>query len=218
MLFLQASTPGTSTVFEILLKVGPFILIPFVLLFSVAVYLIIERYLAYRQMAKIDQRFIDNVKRDLVEGELKSAMQSCESQEGALPIILHAGLKTMSTGGALDEIEKSMEGMANLVFSRITTPLSILGLIAGIAPMLGFVGTIWGVIIIFFNISQTNNVEIGNIANGLYIKMITSFLGLVIGIFAYSGYHGINYLIEKLGLKIETEVYQFLNFLKEPTK
>lgn len=218
MLFLQTNNATQAlTLFELIWK-GGIVLIPIIILLLISIYLFIERYLAYRQMAKIDTRLIESIKIDLAAGELKQAIHTCESQQGAMPMILHSGLKAMSTGSSIDEIEKSMESMANLVFSRITTPLSLLGLISGIAPMLGFVGTILGIIRIFYNISLSDNISIGIIAGGLYEKMITSFAGLVVGIVAYSAYHWINFLIERLALRIETETFQFLNFLKEPTK
>lgn len=220
MIFLQA-TPSPSqdalSVFDLLLK-GGVILIPIALLLIFSLYLFVERLLAYRSMAKYDRRLPEHVKADLAGGELKQAISLCETQDGAMPMIYHAGLRTLSTGGTLDEIEKSMESMANILFSRLSNPLSFLGLISGIAPMLGFVGTILGVIRIFFDIHKNNNIDIGIIAEGLYEKMITSFAGLIVGIIAFSAYHILQYFIDKFALQVETEVFDFLTFLKQPKK
>jgi biopolymer transport protein ExbB len=93
-----------------------------------------------------------------------------------------------------------------------------LGIIAGIAPMLGFVGTISGVIKIFYNISLSDNISIGLIAGGLYEKMITSAAGLIIGILAYIGHHILNLMVDKIILKLETESIDFIDLLEEPSK
>lgn len=218
MLFLQTNNAAQAlTLWDLILKGGP-ILIPIAILLIIAIYLFIERWLAVIGLAKTPKGLTAYVKKALVAGELKQATQYCESQEGALPMILYSGLKSMSAGSKIDEVEKSMESMANIAFTRITNPLSILGLISGVAPMLGFVGTILGVIRIFYNISLSDNISIGIIAGGLYEKMITSFAGLVVGILAYSAYHFLQYLVDKQALKIEMETHDFLTFLREPTK
>ncbi len=218
MLFLQAdNTKEALTLFDLILKGGP-ILIPIAILMFLAIYLFIERLLALRNLSRSPKGLTEYIKKALVAGELKQATQYCESQEGALPMILHSGLKTMAAGSSIDDVEKSMESVANIAFTRITNPLSLLGLISGIAPMLGFVGTILGVIRIFYNISLSDNISIGIIAGGLYEKMITSFAGLVVGILAYSAYHFLSYLVDKQILKVEMETLDFLTFLRQPSK
>ena len=218
MFFLQTeNTQQALTLFDLIIK-GGVILIPIAILLFIAIYLFIERMLALRVLSRAPKGLTDYVKKALVAGELKQATQYCETQEGALPMILHAGLKTMAVGGTIDEVEKSIEANANIVFTRMTNPMSLLGLIAGIAPMLGFVGTILGVIRIFYNISLSDNISIGIIAGGLYEKMITSFAGLVVGILAYSAYHFLNFLVDKQVLNVEMESLDFLTFLRQPSK
>ena len=91
--------------------------------------------------------------------------------------------------------------------------MSVLGIIAGIAPMLGFIGTISGIIKIFYNISVSDNISIGLIAGGLYEKMITSGAGLVVGVVAYTGYHLLNTLIDKFNTKLERTAVDFIDIL-----
>ncbi|MBX7241331.1 MAG: MotA/TolQ/ExbB proton channel family protein [Bacteroidia bacterium] len=218
MLFLQTdNTKEALTLFDLIMKGGP-VLIPIAILLFLAIYLFIERLLALRTLSRSPKGLTEYVKKALVAGELKQATQYCETQEGALPMILHAGLQTMSAGSSIDDVEKSMESVANIAFTRITNPLTLLGLISGIAPMLGFVGTILGVIRIFYNISLSDNISIGIIAGGLYEKMITSFAGLVVGILAYTAYHFLSYLVDKQVLKVEMESLDFLTFLRQPSK
>jgi len=98
----------------------------------------------------------------------------------------------------------------------MTLNLNYLGIIAGVAPMLGFVGTITGIIRIFYEISLSDNISIGIIAGGLYEKMITSLAGLVVGIIAYTGYHLLSIKVDKFALKMESDAYELLSFLSEP--
>lgn len=220
MLLLQTAAANGSaalTLSDMILK-GGWVLIPIILLLFWAIYLIVERFLFYLRMSKLDSRMVEHVKADLVNGKLNEAIQYCNDKEGVLAMVLHSGLKSMSYSTSVDDIEKSMEGTANIIFSRITNPLSLLGVISGVAPMLGFVGTILGIIRIFYDISFSDNISIGVIAGGLYEKMITSFAGLVVGIIAYAGYHIISYFVDKHALDIEMEVSEFMNFLKQPQR
>jgi biopolymer transport protein ExbB len=96
--------------------------------------------------------------------------------------------------------------------------MGYLGLVAGVAPILGFIGTISGIIRIFYDIAQTNDLSIGILANGLYEKMVSSFSGLIVGVIAYSGYHGINMMIDKYGINLQSTVMDFLDTLNEPVR
>ncbi len=95
--------------------------------------------------------------------------------------------------------------------------INILGIIAGIAPMLGFVGTIFGVIQIFRDVEMAGGIDIGSVSGGLYVKMIASASGLTIGILAYIGYHILNMMVERLILRIETDAIEFIDLLDEPS-
>ena len=110
----------------------------------------------------------------------------------------------------------AIENIGKLEVSKLEKNISILGIVAGIAPMLGFVGTISGVIRIFYNISLTDNISMGTIAGGLYEKMITSASGLIIGILAYVAYHVLNIMVDRVILKMETDAVEFIDLLEEP--
>jgi biopolymer transport protein ExbB len=111
-----------------------------------------------------------------------------------------------------------MENVGNLEISKAEKNLGVLGIIAGVAPMLGFIGTIMGVITIFHTISTTDNFSITTISSGLYQKMITSLAGLVVGVFAYSGYHLLLMMVDRLTFRIEAAVIEFVDILQEPTR
>ena len=112
----------------------------------------------------------------------------------------------------------AIENVGKLEVSKLEKNISILGIIAGIAPMLGFVGTIIGVITIFHEVSVKGIIEIGTISGGLYVKMITSATGLIIGIIAYVLYHILNIMVDRIILKMETDAIEFIDLLEEPGK
>jgi biopolymer transport protein ExbB len=118
-------------------------------------------------------------------------------------------------GRPISEIERSIESVGKFEVSKLEKNLKILGIVAGIAPMLGFIGTIMGVIKIFYNISLADNISIGLIAGGLYEKMITSASGLIVGVLAYAGYHYLNILLDKVIFKMENNALDFMDLLQK---
>jgi biopolymer transport protein ExbB len=121
-------------------------------------------------------------------------------------------------GLTVDEIEKSMEGVGKKELGRIEKNVAVLSVIAGVAPMFGFVGTILGVIKIFYNIALADNISIGLIAGGLYEKMITSAAGLIVGILAFVLYHWLNFSVDRIARRMEVTALDFIDMLHEPAK
>jgi biopolymer transport protein ExbB len=118
-------------------------------------------------------------------------------------------------GRPIAEIESNMDRAADIEIAEMEQHLGQLGLIAGIAPTLGFIGTISGVIKIFYSISVTENISIGNISGGLYEKMISSGSGLIVGIIAYSAYHLLNGKIDNYALKVQKQILEFVNIIQK---
>ena len=198
---------------EFLIKGGVF-LIPIVILFFYTIYLIIERYLYLRKATKLDNHLMRDVKIQLSSGHLSSAVSAAERSESASGNVIREGILTI--GRPIAEIESNMERAANIEIGEMEKKLGQLGLIAGIAPTLGFVGTISGVIKIFYSISVTEDISIGNISGGLYEKMISSGAGLVVGIIAYAAYHLFNGTIDNFSLRIQKQVLEFVNIIQRP--
>ena len=115
----------------------------------------------------------------------------------------------------ISEIERTVESAGKFEVSKLEKNLKILGIVAGIAPMLGFIGTIMGVIKIFYNISLADNISIGLIAGGLYEKMITSASGLIVGVLAYAGYHYLSILLDKVIFSLEDNAIEFMDLLQK---
>jgi len=155
-----------------------------------------------------------DVKDSLNSGNIDLAISITERNATASAAILKEGILTI--GRPINEIESNMERCANIQIGEMERKLGQLGLIAGIAPTLGFIGTISGVIKIFYSISVTENISIGNISGGLYEKMISSGSGLIVGIIAYSAYHLFNGKIDSFSLNIQKQVLQFINIIQRP--
>lgn len=162
----------------------------------------------------MDFGFLRSLKDNILRGDLRTATTLCKSTNLPIARILEKGITRI--GKPIKDIESAMEIQSNLEISKMESNMGYLGLIAGIAPTLGFVGTISGIIRIFYEISATGNFSIETISNGLYEKMIASFSGLVVGLVAYSAYHTLNMIIDKFSINLQATVMDFLDTLNEP--
>jgi biopolymer transport protein ExbB len=190
---------------------GGAVMIPIGILSIITIYIMIERFIYIRNASKIEANFLNNLKDLLAKGDLKAARAFCQRVNSPISRVIEKGV--MRIGKPISEIESSMESTASLETGILEKNLNWLGIIAGIAPMLGFIGTIAGIIKIFYNISVSDNISIGIIAGGLYEKMITSGSGLIVGVIAYTGYHLLNSLIDKFNAKLESTAIDFIDIL-----
>ncbi len=196
-----------------LIKEGGILMIPLALCSIIAFYVFVERYIAIRKSGSTPPDFMLRVNDKIKEGNIAGALSLCKNYEGALPGVIIKGINRI--GKPIDHIEKSMENAGKLEVYKMEKHLGALSTIAGIAPMFGFLGTIAGMIILFFNI-QHQGFEIKNIAGGIYTKMVTSAVGLIIGLLAYVAYNYLNAMINKNVNKIETASTEFLDILHQP--
>lgn len=212
-----ASSPAGAQqslqLFDLVAK-GGFVMVPILILFVCTIYIVLERIFMIRSQTKVDDNFIDNVKDLVSQGNIKSAESFCKNQRTAIGRIFEKAIGRI--GSPMREIESTVETVGQIEIARLERNMGYLGIIAGIAPMLGFIGTISGIIRIFYDISMTDNISIGIIAGGLYEKMITSGAGLVVGMLAYTGYHLLNMMVEKFTLKLEMNAFEFMEVLQKP--
>jgi biopolymer transport protein ExbB len=199
-----------------LLFKGGWVMLPLGLLAFLGLIIFIERYLTIRKSSKDESNLMFQIKQNIHDGRLDSAISLCKNTKSPLARMLEKGLKRI--GRPIKDIEGAIENTGKLEVAKLEKNIGILGIIAGIAPMLGFVGTIIGVITIFHDVSIKGEIEIGTISGGLYTKMITSATGLIIGIVAYVLYHILNMMVEKIILKMETDAIEFIDLLEEPGK
>ncbi|MDI1306281.1 MAG: MotA/TolQ/ExbB proton channel family protein [bacterium] len=209
---IEKIAPNTEiSVLEFILK-GGFFLIPISILLFYTFYLIIERTLYINKASKIDHRLMLDIRDNLNSGNLELAKSIAERSNTASGNIIKEGVLVI--GRPITEIESNMDRAADIEIGEMEKHLGQLGLIAGIAPTLGFIGTISGVIKIFYSISVTENISIGNISGGLYEKMISSGSGLLVGIIAYSAYHLLNGKIDNFALNIQKQILEFVNIIQ----
>ena len=208
---LANAAPGLSLV-ELLLK-GGWVMLPILLLLLVSVYIIAERYLTIRRAGGDPESFMTGIRALMVRGDLQGAKSYCAQNPSPLARMVEKGLRRI--GLPITEIEASVENVGKIEVARLEKNISILGIIAGIAPMLGFVGTIIGVIKIFYAISSSGEFGITQIAGGLYTKMVTSAAGLVVGIIAHIGYHWLSILVERMVFRMENSAIEFMDILQD---
>ncbi len=206
-----AAPQNEISMFGFIMKGGVF-LIPIALLLFYTIYLIFERYMYISRASKIDSRLMQDIGEKLHSGNIELARTIVERNNTAAGNILKEGVLVI--GRPIAEIEANMDRAADIEIGEMERHLGHLGLIAGIAPTLGFIGTISGVIKIFYSISVTENISIGNISGGLYEKMISSGSGLIVGIIAYSAYHLLNGKIDNFALKIQKQILEFVNIIQ----
>ncbi|MBC7567541.1 MAG: MotA/TolQ/ExbB proton channel family protein [Pedobacter sp.] len=199
-----------------LLFKGGWVMVPLALLAFAGLIIFVERYITIRKASKTESNLMLQIKQYIHDGRLDNAIALCKNNNSPLSRMLEKGLKRI--GRPIKDIEAAIENIGKLEVSKLEKNIGILGIIAGIAPMLGFVGTIIGVITIFHDVSIKGAIEIGTISGGLYTKMITSATGLIVGIIAYVLYHILNAMVERIILRMETDSIEFIDLLEEPGK
>ncbi len=207
---------GHEIRFGDLLVKGGWVMVPIGVLAILGLVIFFERYFTIRKASKDDSNLMVQVRSSIVTGNLETAKAICRNSNTPLGRMLQKGL--LRIGRPIKDIEGAIENVGKLEVSKLEKNIGILGIVAGIAPMFGFLGTIIGVIKIFYDISESGNLSIGVISGGLYVKMITSAAGLMVGIVAYVGYHILNIMVEKVILRLETDAIEFIDLLEEPSK
>ena len=193
---------------------GGWIMVPIVFLLFLALVIFFERYITISKASKADAGLMSQIKSNVMSGRLDAAIAICRNSNTALGRMLQKGLARV--GRPIKDIEAAIENAGKLEVSKLEKNINILGIVAGIAPMLGFVGTIFGVILIFREVEVAGGIDIGSVSGGLYVKMIASASGLTVGILAYIGYHALNMMVDRLILRMETEAVEFIDLLDEP--
>jgi biopolymer transport protein ExbB len=205
--FLQIDTTVQPSIdiFALLMK-GGFVMIPLALLSLAAVVIIVERLIFFSKNTAIKDEQFTRLLQHLQAGKHDAAAQLCsEHKTSWCRIFLYS---TIDSTASIEQTDKLMEEAANLEIARLEKGLNYLSIISGLAPLLGFIGTIIGVITIFFDISVSQDISISVISEGLYKKMVSSATGLAVGIIAYSGYHLFQNSIDGFMNKIQEQSLQ----------
>jgi biopolymer transport protein ExbB len=199
-----------------MLTMGGWLMIPLVVLFLITIFVFFERMIAVRRASRIEGNFMNIIRDHIVNGNVTAARSFAKNTNNPVARIIDKGIQRI--GKPIDSIEKSMENVGKLELYNLERNLSILSLIAGIAPMFGFLGTIFGMFQLFYNLASTGEFTIQTMANGIYTKMITSASGLIIGLLAYIAHNYLSTQVDKTAYKMEASSAEFVDILQEPTR
>lgn len=194
---------------------GGWLMIPLFLLSIVTIYLFGMKWWAIRKATKVDENFMRNIHDFIHNGKIKSAVALCQNTDTPVSRLVEKGIERM--GRPLQDIQTAVENMGNVEVARLEKGLPMLATIAGGAPMIGFLGTVMGMVQAFFNMSQAgNNIDITLLSGGIYTAMVTTVAGLIVGIMAYFGYNYLTAQISDLVFKMENTTIEFMDLLHEP--
>ncbi len=180
----------------------------------IAVAIFISRYSTIKNATVINENFMNNIRAHVQNGNIGAARALCQSTDSPVARMVEKGL--MRIGKPLSDIEHSIENVGKLEIFKLEKNVNILSIIAGVAPMFGFLGTIAGMIQTFSDLAKANNLSISSIAHGIYVKMFTSATGLMVGIFAFIAYNLLNSMIDRVVNNMETSTFNFIDLLQEP--
>jgi biopolymer transport protein ExbB len=202
--------------FDLAVK-GGWIMIPIILLGIVAVYIFGERYYTIQQAAKIDRNFMDHIKILIHKGKVDEALMLCHATDTPVARMIEKGISRI--GRPLNDVNTAIENVGNLEISKLEKGFPALASVSGGAPMLGFLGTVIGMVQAFYNMSTAgNNVDISILSGGIYLAMVTTVGGLIVGITAYFAYNILVAKVESVVFKMEATTSEFMDLLHEPAK
>jgi biopolymer transport protein ExbB len=202
--------------FDIAIK-GGWIMIPIIALSLVAVFIFFDRYFAIKKAGKVDKTLLDRVKAYITEGKVDAALALTRSQETPTARMIEKGISRI--GRPMSDVNSAIETIGNLEISKLEKGLPVLASVAGGAPMIGFLGTVIGMIQAFYDMANAgNNIDVTLLSSGIYQAMVTTVAGLTVGIIAYFAYNILVANVEKVIFKMEAATSEFLDLLNEPAK
>lgn len=194
---------------------GGVVMIPIAILLALAIFLIIERYLTIKKAGKNDPYFMANIKDMVVNGNISGAKMLCEKNNSPVARMLEKGISRI--GSNMKTIEVAIDNVGNLELYKLERGMPILATIAGAAPMIGFLGTVTGMIKTFYELSQQGDtITAGALGGGIYEAMVTTVAGLVVGLIAYLGFNLLTASIERVVYKMEASTVEFIDILQQP--
>ncbi len=206
---------GKLSIFE-LLSLGGWIMIPLAAMFLLTVFFFFERYIAINKASKVDGNFMNIIRDHITSGNITAARSFAKNTNNPVARIVDKGIQRI--GKPITMIESSMENVAQIEMYNLERNLNFLSVVSRAAPIFGFVGTLAGLMQLFFKINSTGEFDLSAIAGGIYTKLVTSITGLIIGLIAYLCYNFLHTMLEKNVNKMEVAAADFLDVLQEPTR
>ncbi|MDE6139489.1 MAG: MotA/TolQ/ExbB proton channel family protein [Alistipes sp.] len=217
----EAAAPAADTVsigFWELFAGGGWLMWVLVALAGVMVFIFVERFVAMRKATQIDNNFMDRIRDYIWEGKIGSAIDLCRRTDSPVARMIEKGIERI--GRPMSDIQTSIENVANLEVAKLEKGLPTLATISGGAPMIGFLGTVVGMVQVFISMSanSTGGVNIGDLSAGMYVAMVTTVGGLIVGIPAYFAHNYLVARIEKLVFQMEATSIAFMDILNQPVQ
>jgi biopolymer transport protein ExbB len=204
------------TLFDLAMK-GGWVMIPIVILSFIAAYIFIERYYIIKRAAREDQNFMNRIKDYIHDGKIEAAMALCKSTDSPSARMIEKGINRL--GRPLSDINTAIENVGKLEISKLEKGFPTLATITGAEPMLGFLGTVIGMVRSFYAMSQAgNNIEVSMMSDGIYTALITTVAGLTVGILGYFAYNSLVVKVERVVFNLEATLTEFMDILNEPVK
>lgn len=196
---------------------GGWLMIPLFLLSIITIYLFSQKWWAIKKASKIDVNFMNDIRDHIHDGKIKAALALCQKTDTPISRLIEKGIERI--GRPLSDIQTAVENMGNVEVARLEKGLPMLATIAGGAPMIGFLGTVMGMVQAFYNMAQAgNNIDITLLSGGIYTAMVTTVAGLIVGIMAYFGYNFLTSKVSDLVFKMQNNTIEFMDLLHEPVK
>ncbi|NQU54529.1 MAG: MotA/TolQ/ExbB proton channel family protein [Bacteroidetes bacterium] len=212
---LAMEPEGISTKFIDMAVKGGWIMIPILLLSIIAVYIFFDRFFAIKKAGKFESSLLDQVKAYITTGKIDAAIALCRSNSTPAARMMEKGISRI--GRPLADVNGAIEVVGNLEISKLEKGLPTLASVAGGAPMIGFLGTVMGMIQAFYDMSNAgNNIDVTLLSTGIYQAMVTTVAGLIVGIIAYFAYNILVANVEKVVFKMEATTSEFMDLLNEP--
>lgn len=201
--------------FEMALN-GGWIMIPLLILLVAAIYIFFERFMIIRKASKEDTHFMNRIKDYIYDGKIESAMNLCKETDTPSSRMIEKGITRL--GRPTQDILVAIENVGNLEISKLEKHLNFEATIAGGAPMLGFLGTVLGMVEAFFQMEQSgsNSIDLSTLSGGIYTAMVTTVGGLIVGVLAYFAYNYLVGRVDEVMQQLETRTMEFLDLLNEP--
>lgn len=202
------------SILELLLEGGIYIMAPLALMSMIAIYVFIERTLAIRKAEKVAPDFMDKIRDYISQGSFESARNLCQDSDTPMARMLDKGVSRI--GKDLKDISVAIENIGKLEIYNLEKNLSSLATVAGAAPMVGFLGTVIGMVNVFLDMETAGTVRVEDISSGTKQAMITTIVGLIVGIIAYMAYNNLVSKVSKVVHKMEATSIEFIDILEEP--
>lgn len=211
----EAATEGVSLKFIDLAMKGGWIMLPILFLSLVAVFIFADRFIAINKASRVDKNMMERIRQNILDGKIDQALQSCRGINKPVARMLEKGLSRI--GRPLGDVQTAIENVGNLEIQKLEKGLPMLASVAGGAPMIGFLGTVMGMIQAFYDMANAgNNIDVTLLSSGIYQAMVTTVAGLAVGIVAYFCYNILVAKVEQVVFKMEATTTEFMDLLNEP--